>query len=140
VRIVVDTSVLVAALRSGRGASSLWVEAILSGQHTLIISVPLVLEYEDVLCRLEMLRATGLDVTLVGEFLDGFCHDAERVQLTYRGKPRIRDPGDEMVLETAIVGRAEALLTFNVRDFLGAENFGVTVMTPGEAWTNRKAR
>ena len=133
-RVVLDTSVVVAGLRSSAGASRQWIEAILNREHTLILSVPLVLEYEDVLLRPDNLSVHGLTPVEVGRLLDAFCAVAEPVELTYLWRPMLRDPDDEMVLETAVVGRSDYLLTFNVRDFAGSERFGIAVERPGPAW------
>jgi putative PIN family toxin of toxin-antitoxin system len=134
VRIVFDTNVLVAAFRSRRGASRRWLESVLREEHVALVSVPLILEYETVLTRPEQLEASGLDVEQVGRFLDGLCSVAEPVEIMNLWRPLLRDPDDEMVLETAAFGRADLLLTFNVRDFAGAEQFGVKASRPGPAW------
>lgn len=121
-------------LRSRIGASRLWIEAILKRQHTVILSVPLLLEYEAVLLRPSNANAHGLSVAEVGELLDAFCAVSLLVELTYLWRPILRDPDDEMVLETAIIGNADGILTFNVRDFAGSERFGIWVEQPGPAW------
>jgi len=134
-RIVFDTSVMVAALRSRHGASRLWLASTLRGEHTALVSVPLVLEYEAVLTRPEHLEPSGLTTEQVGLLLDGLCSVAVHVDIAYLWRPQLRDPDDEMVLEAAALGRADLLLTFNVRDFSGAERFGVRAVRPGPAWT-----
>ncbi len=139
-RIVLDTSVVVAGLRSRSGASRLWLESVLLGQYVLLLSVPLVLEYEDVMLRPESLAAFGLKVREIGEVLDALCAVAEPVELNYLWRPLLRDPGDEMVLETAVLGQADALLTFNVRDFAGAEHVGLRIEQPGPAWQRMKGK
>ena len=139
-RVVMDTSVLVAGLRSGTGASRRWLDSILDRHRTLVLSVPLVVEYEGVLVRSEMQRATGLRANEIGELLDTLCALAEPVELHYRLRPVLRDPDDEVVLETAVVGRVDALLTFNVRDFAGAERFGIRISQPGPAWRQTAER
>lgn len=139
-RIVLDTSVLVAGLRSPDGASRLWIEAAIQERFKLLISVPLVLQYEDVLTRPENLKVFNLNERDIGVLLDAICHLGEEIELSYLWRPLLRDPGDEMVLETAVLGKADALLTFNVRDFLGAERIGVRIEQPGPAWRNMKAR
>ncbi|MGQ0672281.1 MAG: putative toxin-antitoxin system toxin component, PIN family [Hyphomicrobium sp.] len=134
VRIVLDTSVLAAALRSRLGASRLWVGSVLKGEHTALLSVPVVVEYEAVLTRTEQLQASGLSAVQVCRFLDGLCSVAEHVDIANLWRPLLRDPDDEMVLETAAQGGAELLLTFNVRDLRQAGTFGITVSQPGPAW------
>lgn len=114
---VLDTDVLVAAFRSDTGASRKVLEAARARQFNLLLSVPLMLEYEAVLTRPEHLaasRATKEDVSAV---LDELAFVARRVELVIRTRPLSSDPNDEMVLETAINGRADAIVTFNDRDF-----------------------
>lgn len=133
--IVLDTSVVVAALRSRSGASRLWIASLLRGDDKLLLSVPLVVEYEAVLTRPEHLRATRLSAEQIVRFIDGLCSIAEHVDTRNLWRPVLRDPDDEMVLETAAQGRAEILLTFNVADFAGSKRFGVRALRPGDAWT-----
>jgi putative PIN family toxin of toxin-antitoxin system len=132
-RIVLDTSVFVAALRSNSGASNRLVEEALRGTYTLLVSVPLLLEYEAVLSRQEHLAASGVASADVGVLLDALASVAEQVRLSFLWRPTLRDEDDEVVLETAINGRADRLVTFNVRDFDAASRFGVAVVVPGEA-------
>ncbi|HJU18010.1 MAG TPA: PIN domain-containing protein [Stellaceae bacterium] len=129
-----DTDVLVAAIRSRRGASRAWVRALLTGEAALLLSVPLALQYEAVLTRPEHLAASGMSVTQITAFLDALCAICVPVEISYLWRPVLRDPDDEMVLEAAINGRADRLLTFNERDFAAAARFGVTVERPGPAW------
>ncbi|HEX8453818.1 MAG TPA: putative toxin-antitoxin system toxin component, PIN family [Longimicrobium sp.] len=132
-RIVLDTSVFVAALRSNSGASNRLVQEALHGRYTLLVSVPLLLEYEAVLSREEHLAASGVTPDDVGVLLDAIASVAEQVRLSFLWRPTLRDEDDEVVLETAINGRADRLVTFNVKDFDAAPRFGVAVVTPGEA-------
>lgn len=132
--IVLDTSVVVAGLRSRNGASRLWLASVLRGHHTGLVSVPLILEYEAVLTRKAQLAASGLTTQQVRQFLDGLCSVAEHVTIASIWRPILRDPDDEMVLETAVFGHADLLLTFNTRDFAGSQRFGLEVDRPGPAW------
>ena len=85
-----------------------------------------------------MLAASALTNPEVDALLDGLCSVAEHIELHYRLRPVLRDPSDEIVLETAVVGRADVLVTFNVRDFRGAEHVGARVLQPGPAWHESK--
>lgn len=114
---VLDTSVLVAALRSSEGASRQLLLAALDRRFELLLSVPLVLEYEAVLTRHEHLVASGLSTEEVGQVLDDLAAVARPVRLAFRWRPRLSDPDDDMVLETAVNGSADAIVTFNRRDF-----------------------
>lgn len=133
-RLALDTSVLTAALRSRAGASNRLVDAALRRRYTLLASVLLFMEYEAVLTRVEHLIASGLSVAEVRQVLDALAEVAEPVRLSFLWRPQLRDANDDMVLETAINGRAQAIVTFNRPDFLGSERFGVRVFTPGDAW------
>jgi putative PIN family toxin of toxin-antitoxin system len=134
VRLVLDTSVLVAAIRSPTGASKVLIEAALKSKFEFLISNPLVLEYEAVLTRREHLRASGLGKSEVGELLDMVCDRGAEVRMTRSWRPLLRDPDDEMVLGTAINGQADAIVTFNRTDFAGIpEEFSAEVLTPQEA-------
>jgi putative PIN family toxin of toxin-antitoxin system len=131
---VLDTSVLVAAIRGQTGASKAVLAAALQSRFHFLISTPLVLEYEAVLTRREHLLASGLSVGEVQEMLDMVCATGIQVQMTQSWRPTLRDPDDEMVLGTAINGQADAIVTFNRADFVSfVEVFGIQVLSPIEA-------
>ena len=133
-RLVLDTTIMVAALRSDAGASRRLLVAALERRYPALISVPLVLEYEAVLTRAEHLRVAQLSAPEVGMVLDALVAVAEPVRLAFLWRPLLHDPEDEMVLETAVNGRADLLVTFNRRDFAtAADQFGIAVVSPGEA-------
>ena len=130
---VLDTDVLVAAFRSSAGASRRILERALAREFELLLSVPLMFEYEAVLTRAEHLSASGATPRDVGEVLDGLAAVGKRVRLAFRWRPSLADPNDDMVLETAVNGQAHAIVTFNERDFNPvAAQFGCLVMRPGE--------
>jgi putative PIN family toxin of toxin-antitoxin system len=134
VRLVLDTDAVVAAMRSPTGASAAIVRAVRQRQATLLLSVPLAMEYEAVCRRPEHRVEAGLSERQVGIFLDAIIALAEPVLTHFLWRPQLRDPNDEMVLEAAVNGRAEALVTFNVRDYgTAASQFGVDVLLPREA-------
>jgi len=134
VRFVVDTDVIVAAMRSPGGASAAILRAARNGRVTLLVSVPLGMEYEAVCSELEHRLAAGLSEREVEIFLDAVLAMAEPVKTHFLWRPQLRDPGDEMVLEAAVNGRANGLVTFNVRDFgTVPARFGVGLMVPREA-------
>lgn len=133
-RVVFDTTVIVAALRSGRGASRLLLTAALGRQFPLLASVPLMLEYEAVATRAVHLEAAGLSEEDVQDVLDALATIIEPVRLAYLWRPMLPDAADDMVLETAVNGRADLLVTVNRRDFVpGAARFGIRVVSPAEA-------
>jgi putative PIN family toxin of toxin-antitoxin system len=130
-RLVLDTSVLVAAMRSQTGASRALVKAALEFRIQFLISNPLVLEYEAVLSRPEHLRASGLGISEVGALIDQICSAGIEVRMTQSWRPKLPDPDDEMVLGTAINGKANAIVTFNRADFVGIqEEFAIEVLSP----------
>jgi putative PIN family toxin of toxin-antitoxin system len=130
---VLDTDVLVAAFRSDSGASRRILEMVLAGQLRVLLSVPLMLEYEAVLTRPEHLSASGASAEDVGDVLDGLASVGKHVRLAFRWRPALSDPNDDMVLETAVNGQAHAIVTFNERDFNPvAGRFGCQVTRPGE--------
>jgi predicted nucleic acid-binding protein len=132
---VLDTDVMVAAVRSDRGASRQLLLAALERRFELLVSVPLMLEYEAVLTREEHLAASGLAAGDVRQIPDGLATIIVPVSLRFLWRPRLKDPGDEMVLETAVNGRADRLVTFNVRHLGGAAaEFGIRALPPRDAW------
>jgi putative PIN family toxin of toxin-antitoxin system len=130
-RVVLDTNVLVAASRSRNGASFELLQLLRNKQYLALVSVPLMLEYEAVLKRPEQLVVSGRNATMTDAFLDALSLCVEPVHLHYLWRPQLRDPADEMVLETALNGRADALVTSNTRDFIIAAHFKLPVLTPG---------
>lgn len=133
-RLVLDTDVLVAAMRSPTGASAAIVRAAREKKAALLLSVALAVEYESVCRRPEHQMAAGLSLSQVEIFLDAVIAMAEPVDTHFLWRPQLRDPNDEMVLEAAVNGGAEAVVTFNVRDFGSAPSFfGVDVLLPREA-------
>ena len=137
-RFVLDTNVLVSAVRSRRGASNAILIHAFRNRFDWLVSVPLFLEYEQALTRAELLLATGIRMADMSMFLSDIARIVEPVELHFLWRPQLRDPGDEMVLETAVNGRADALVTHNGRDFVGAESFGVTVLTPARFLTRMR--
>jgi putative PIN family toxin of toxin-antitoxin system len=134
VRIVLDTSVLVVAIRSPLGASKALLEAALEDRIEILISTALVLEYEAVLTRSEHLHVSGFTLGEVEELLDSICQRASEVTVQWHWRPQLEDPDDEMVLETAINGYANAIVTFNRSDFTrAAKDFNMNVLSPSEA-------
>ena len=131
-RCVLDTDVFIAAVRSPTGASRCWLNAALRQRYTLLLSLPLFLEYEDVLRRAETLAAVGLTVTDADTLLDALAAVVKPVEVNFLWRPQLRDPGDEMVLEAAVNGRADWLLTFNQRHLCdAARRFGIPCGRPG---------
>ena len=127
-QIVLDTNVVIAALRSRRGASFQLLSLVDSGAFEINASVPLVLEYEEVLYR--ELSALTLVADDVDDLLDYLCSVANRRQIHFLWRPYLKDPKDDMVLELAVTADCDYVVTYNRRDFQGAETFGVEVIEP----------
>jgi putative PIN family toxin of toxin-antitoxin system len=137
VRLVLDTDVMVAALRSGRGASRLLLNLALNAEYDLLLSVPLMLEYEAVLKGPIHLAAAKASRENIDQLLDALAAIGTTVTPTFAWHPMMSDPADEMVLETAVSGNAQLLVTFNLRHFaLVARHFGIHAMRPGSALRN----
>lgn len=133
-RVVLDTAVLVAALRSDQGASRQLLLAALDRRFVMLVSVPLMLEYEAVLTRREHLAAAGITADEVNTVLDALSAVIEPVRLAFLWRPRLKDAADEMVLETAVNGTADRLVTSNLKHLgQAASEFGVRTLRPGEA-------
>jgi putative PIN family toxin of toxin-antitoxin system len=131
---VLDTDVVIAGLRSPTGASAELLRMARRGELTLLISVPLFIEYDAKCLEKEHLEAAGLTTQDVQLFLDALTVIAKPVSIHFTWRPQLTDPADEMVLETAINGQAKALVTFNQRDFGKAQAaFGIELLLPSEA-------
>jgi putative PIN family toxin of toxin-antitoxin system len=131
-RLVLDTNVLVAAIRSDQGASRRLMVAVLGGQCRLLVSASLLIEYESVLKRAEHRAASGASIEDVDGMLDALARIAEPVEISYLWRPHLADPGDELVLETAVNGGADMIATFDLRRLAAAAaRFGIAVARPG---------
>lgn len=130
-QIVVDTNVVASGLRSSRGASYRLLELIgKCPAFEINISVPLVLEYEEVLKRQS--RDLGLTLGDIDAVLDYFCRVGNRREIHYLWRSFLRDPGDDLVLEVAVESGSEYVVTFNARDFAGIGIFGIEAIPPRE--------
>jgi len=130
---VLDTDVVIAAMRSPTGGSAELLRRIDEGKATMLLTVALALEYEAICTLADHRLASGLDLLQVDLYVDTLIEMAEPVELYFRWRPQLRDPGDELVLDAAVNGRASAIVTFNERDLREARtNFDIEVLRPGE--------
>jgi putative PIN family toxin of toxin-antitoxin system len=132
-RVVLDTDVVVTALRSAEGGSNAVLRYVAYGQLISLVTPALFFEYEAVLKRPEQRIVHGLDLAGVDQFLAALASASEAVEVSFQWRPQLADANDEMVFETAVNGRADALVTHNVKDFArAAPRFGLRVLRPGE--------
>jgi putative PIN family toxin of toxin-antitoxin system len=129
-QVVIDTNVIVSALRSSRGASYKLFWLIGSDKFEINISVPLVLEYED--ATKQMLGALALTEQEIDDVIDYICSVANCQDIFYLWRPFLGDAQDEMVLELAVAAQCDFIITYNKADFGGVERFGLRVVTPKE--------
>jgi len=129
-QIVIDTNVLVAGLRSKKGGSYKLLQLIGLGHFDINLSVPLIMEYEEVLLR--QLPHLSLEAADVRDLLDYYCAIGNQHEIFYLWRPTLRDPSDEMLLELAVKAQCDNIVTFNQRDFQGIDQFGLVAVTPNE--------
>src|SRR4051812_18595504 len=115
-RLVLDTNVVLTAVRSRTGASAEILRRVRRGEARMLASVPLFVEYEAVLMRREHRDAAGLTEQDIAIILDALAVIVEPVETFFLWRPQLRDENDDMVLEAAINGRADALVTYNGKD------------------------
>ena len=129
-RVVLDTNVVVAALRSRRGAAAAVLLGAGTGQFEFCISVALFFEYESALKRPE--SGVVLPLAAIDDILDHLAAVGHQQEVFFLWRPILPDPADDHVLEVAVAGRCDAIVTYNRRDFRGAERFGVRIVSPPE--------
>lgn len=127
---VLDTNVLVAASRSGRVASAKLLSLVGLGHFEVLVSVPLVLEYEAAILR--DLEPGSAKWRLWGDILDFLCAVGRRQKIFFLWRPQLRDPKDDMVLELAVAGRCDAIVSYNRKDFGDLSRFDLRVLTAKE--------
>jgi putative PIN family toxin of toxin-antitoxin system len=131
-RLTLDTNILVTAFRSRTGAAAEVLRLVRRRELTMVATVALFLEYEAVLTRPEHLAKAEMTAPEASGALDVLAAFVEPVEPHFLWRPRLRDPNDDMVLEAAVNGRADAIVTFNARDFAGVEEFAIELLTPRE--------
>ncbi len=127
--VVLDTSVLVAAARSSRGASDALLRRLPSSQFQPVISVAMFVEYRSVLLRPENLLQRS--AAQAEGFLDFFLSVSHLQEIFFHWRPALSDPDDEIVLELAVAAGCRYIVTHNLRDFRGIEKWGIDAVAPG---------
>lgn len=129
-KIVIDTNVIVSALRSRKGYSFNLLSIIDDKRFKISISVPLILEYEEAIKRNR--RNIRLSQANINSILDYICLIAEKRKIFYLWRPYLKDPKDDMILELAVESESDFIISFNKKDFVGTNKFNIEVLTPKE--------
>ena len=128
--VIIDTNVLIAALRSRRGASFELLRQVGDARWRLHCSTALLLEYEEVARR----QAAELwaQPEQVEDVLDFLAANAQEHAISFRWRPLLPDPDDDFIVELAVSAGARYIVTHNVRNFAGVERFGIEIVTPAQ--------
>jgi putative PIN family toxin of toxin-antitoxin system len=127
-QVVLDTNIIVSGLRSKRGCAFQILSLVGTGKFDIHLSVPLVLEYQDVLSRdANQLHITPEDVDRLIAF---HCAVATRHRIFFLWRPYLSDPKDDMILELAVKAKCDSVVTYNTKDFVGIERFGIQAVRP----------
>jgi putative PIN family toxin of toxin-antitoxin system len=130
VRVVLDTCILFSALRSSRGASFRIIRSLPDRKFQPVVSTPVFFEYEEVLLRPGQFPHLTADE--INDFLDYIAASCEACRINFLWRPTLPDPDDDLVLELAVSARAEVIVTHNLKDFAGADRFGIRVLSPAQ--------
>jgi len=127
-KIVIDTNVILSGLMSKKGGSFKVLSMIPKNRFSVVISVPLILEYESVL--LKNLKNFNLTKKDINDFLDYICLVSEHTKIFYLWRPVLKDPYDDHILELAVSSNSKYIITYNLKDFNEVYQFGVRPVTP----------
>lgn len=127
INVVIDTNVLISALRSNQGASYKLISLIGTGKFDISLSVPLLIEYEAVSKRKKFEHLIDTDID---DLLNYLCKVADKRDIFFLWRPFLKDPKDDMILELAVEAGCEYIITYNLDDFKGIEQFGLEAITP----------
>ena len=134
--LVLDTNILFSGLYSSLGASYFILKILAKGEVIPILSNTLVFEYEDVLKRNH--EQLNLTIEEIDEFIDELCNIGKSHKIYYLWRPILPDPKDDHLLELAVASDCKKIITHNIKNFKGAEKFGISVIKPGELLEDRK--
>lgn len=125
-RIVIDTNIVISALKSSQGAANKLLSIMGDNKYISCVSVPLIFEYEEVINRCFPQMAQGD----INSLLDYICQQSIRSPIYYLWRPILKDPKDDMVLEIAVASSVDFIVTYNVKDFHPARTFGIGIASP----------
>ena len=132
-RVVLDTASFVTAIRSSSGAAGELLRRVFRRELTILMDLKLVLEYRDVALRPEHVSASNLNKREILELIEALEAFSESVEVLMKVRPLSLDPNDDMVLDIAINGNADVIVTGNTKHFLAVgKRFHIPVMTPSE--------
>ena len=129
-QIVIDTNILVAGLRSQKGAAYKLLRILNDTRWQINISTTLLVEYEEILLRER--RKIGLTQQDIDDVLDGICHLANQQDIFYIWRPTARDPDDDFLIDLAVAAQADYIVTYNKKDLRKAKLFGIDLVSPKE--------
>jgi len=129
-KVVIDTNVFIAALRSNRGASYKLLFEINKDKFEQYISVPLIFEYESIAKR--EIKNLNLTIEHIDSILDMICRISNKCKIFFLWRPFLKDPKDDFILELAIESNSNYIITYNKKDFKDVHRFGIQVLTPKE--------
>lgn len=129
-RVVIDTNVIISAMRSKHGAPNQFLRLLGTRQFECVVSVPLILEYEEVCKRL--MPPLGVSSQQIDNFIDYFCQASLHRKIFYLWRPQLPDADDDFLLDLAVEAQADYIITFNKKDFSGVERFNIRLATPKE--------
>ena len=132
--VTLDTNVILAALLSRAGASHLILNLIIEEKLNIALSTPVVLEYDDVLNRKEMLKQLNISGSQIEDVLDLLVLLADKSSIYYRLRPNLLDENDNLFVECAFTSNSHYLITSNIKDFKRGElkSYPFKVITPGD--------
>ncbi len=130
-KVIIDTNILASALRSNKGAAYALIAELPLQKFVFYLSVPLYIEYREVLTRPENMTGTNTQEEILA-FLRYVCKMAHHQKIFYLWRPWLKDPKDDMVLELAVAAQCEYIITYNLKDFANIQNFGIEAVTPKE--------
>ncbi len=129
-KVVIDTNVLVSALKSKQSASHKLLLTLPDEKFIPNVSVPLFIEYESVAKRAKLI--SHLNVNDIDSILDYFLSKSSIREIFYLWRPFLKDPKDDLVLEVAVESQSKYIITFNKKDFKDCDKFGIKAVTPQE--------